>query len=175
MNIINNSEELSNISFHPADNDDIQIIYELAQEIWREHYPNIIGAETVEYMLKMMYAPKVIRCDIKSGLEYFLIKVDKNAAGYFGIREEKDKAGIFISRLYLKKEYRGKRIGHKAINFICSVGKKRNLEEVYLTVAKTNTDSVAFYKSCGFTITGEMCKDIGDGFEMDDHIMSQRI
>ncbi len=166
---------ITDIDFQPAGKDEIQTIYELAQEIWREHYPNIIGAETVEYMLKLMYSPKVISCDMKSGLEYFLIKVDADNAGYFGIREEKEEAKLFISRIYIRKEFRGKKIGHKAMDFIYSIARKRNLSEVYLTVARTNENSVAFYKSCDFTISGAICKDIGDGYVMDDHIMTHKI
>ena len=158
-------------TFTQATQNDVMTIHKLAQKIWREHYTDIIGADTVEYMLDLMYAPEVIKQDLLSNIEYFLIKFNSEEIGYFGIKEENEK--LFLSRIYIKDEFRGRKIGRQAVNFICSIANERNLSEVYLTVAKNNLTSIEFYKSCGFRITDDICKEIGQGFKMDDHVMSK--
>ena len=158
-------------TFIQATQNDVMTIHKLAQKIWREHYTDIIGADTVEYMLDLMYAPEVIKQDLRSNIEYFLIKFKNEEIGYFGIKEENDK--LFLSRIYIKNKFRGRKIGKQAIDFICTIASSRKLSEVYLTVAKNNQASIEFYKSCGFRITNDICKEIGQGFKMDDHVMSK--
>ena len=162
-----------NIRFIPATPKDIPTINSLATEIWRQYYTDIIGADTVEYMLKLMYTPEVIWRDINSGMEYYLILTDTTAIGYFGICPEEKT--LFISRIYLKASFRGNKIGSKALEFICNLAQKRNLPRVYLTVAKNNSGSIEFYKHCKFKITKGINKDIGEGFTMDDYLMEREV
>jgi hypothetical protein len=44
-----------------ANSNDISEIQRLAERIWREHFPEIIGLEQVEYMLPMMYGDEVLQ------------------------------------------------------------------------------------------------------------------
>ena len=49
-----------NLSFRKATGDDVELINELAQKIWHEHYPAIIAMEQIEFMLLNRYSLKVI-------------------------------------------------------------------------------------------------------------------
>ena len=173
MTPTDNGSNSEDIKFTPATETDIPAINSLAKEIWRQYYTNIIGADTVEYMLKLMYTPEVIQHDMSSGMEYFIISSDSTEAGYFGICQEPEQ--LFISRIYLKESCRGQKIGSKAIEFICELARKRKLNRVYLTVAKDNTNSIEFYKHSCFQITESINKDIGEGFTMNDYVMTREI
>ncbi len=166
-------EAEENISFVPATSDSISLINSLATEIWREHYTSLEGAEKVEYMLKLMYSPDIIAKDMAGGLEYFIIRIDGTDIGYLGVRNESTK--LFLSRIYIKKAHRGRKIGHKAIDFICHLADTRQQQSIYLTVAKKNTSSIAFYEACGFTKAEAICNDIGGGYAMDDYIMRKEL
>ena len=159
--------------FVKASKEDASLINKLAKEIWRKHYIPIIGRDTVEYMLKLMYAPDIIIKDMVGGLEYYLIMYSEEAIGYFGIKNESKR--LFLSRIYIKEEYRGRKIGAKTIQFISSLGRNRSLPALYLSVAKSNSGSINFYKECGFEITDDIIKDIGDGHKMDDYIMTKEL
>ncbi len=158
-------------TFVQATQNDIMTINKLANKIWRKHYTDIIGAETVEYMLELMYSPEAIKRDMLSSIEYFLIKFNNDEIGYLGIKQEYEK--LFLSRIYIKEEFRGKKFGRQAIEFISTIANNRTLSEIYLTVAKNNLNSIKFYKNCGFKITNDICKDIGKGFKMDDYVMNK--
>ncbi len=166
-------EAENNISFIPATTGSISLIKSLATEIWREHYTSLEGVDKVEYMLQLMYSPNIIAKDMAGGLEYFIINIDDTAIGYLGVRNESAK--LFLSRIYIKNAYRGQKIGHKAIDFICHLATTRQQQSIYLTVAKKNTSSIAFYEACGFTKAEAVCNDIGGGYAMDDYIMRKEL
>ncbi len=51
----------------PATPSDIPLIRTLAQRIWWAHYPEIIGAEQVEYMLGLNYSAEALQRQMDEG------------------------------------------------------------------------------------------------------------
>ena len=49
--------------------------------------------------------------------------------------------------------------------------KMRELNQIWLTCNRNNTNSLEVYKHLGFTVAREEVTDIGEGFVMDDFIM----
>ncbi|MCR4663605.1 MAG: GNAT family N-acetyltransferase, partial [Endomicrobiaceae bacterium] len=105
--------------------------------------------------------------------EYYFIKVDNNVAGYTGIKAENEK--LFLSKLYILKEYRGKQIASKTFEFIENMVKERNLKSVWLTVNRNNNHAIDVYKHRGFVVTRTQVADIGNGFVMDDYIFEKQL
>lgn len=150
---------------------DFREIAALADIIWHEHFTPIIGAAQVEYMLEKFQSYEVIS-DITAnqGYIYYMAYDDGKFCGYIGIHPDKDE--IFLSKIYVEKSHRGKKISKEMINTV-----KREFpsyKRLWLTVNKHNDNSVAAYKKMGFRIIDEQCADIGSGFVMDDYIMEYR-
>jgi len=62
---------------------DLPVISELAGVIWRACYPGIITHAQIDYMLARMYAPDVLRDEIRSqGIWYDLLLVDGKPVGF---------------------------------------------------------------------------------------------
>ena len=148
---------------------DLQQVEALASKIWHEHYTPIIGKHQVDYMLDKYQTVKAMEQQIKEGSEYFLILNDSLVSGYIGIRQEADH--IFLSKVYVEKEQRGRKLGKAAIEFMQSLAIKRNTPRIILTVNKNNTDSIAVYEKMGFEKAEAIVMDIGGGFVMDDFRM----
>ncbi|WNY27406.1 GNAT family N-acetyltransferase [Methanolapillus ohkumae] len=155
-------------------------IAKLAQEIWKEHYTPIIGEKQVDYMLNRFQSPEKIYSDISdNGFVYYAACDGPKFVGYLGLRP--DEKGIFISKLYVKKEMRKKGIAQ--LLFQQAVIESRRLLPknpvhqtidhpcFWLTVNKNN-NAIGFYKKIGFEISDEVVTDIGEGFVMDDYIMT---
>ncbi len=140
----------------------------LAELIWREHYPAIIGEEQVEYMLEKFQRIEAIRDQIDMGMEYYLVTRDGEDAGYFAVQVED--GDLFLSKLYIKSSESGRGLGGAALNFIQDCWKPG---KVRLTVNKENSESIRFYESRGFIKTGEVVQEIGGGFVMDDYKMER--
>jgi len=150
---------------------DFELIETLASQIWRQHYPNIIGLEQVEYMLAKFNSVKAIEEQIDLGVQFYYLTYNKNPVGYMAIKPEDD--FLFLSKLYVAETFRGKGVGRVALNFINEQAKKQHLLGIRLKVNKYNTTSITAYQKLGFKNVKASVTDIGNGFIMDDFEMEK--
>jgi hypothetical protein len=59
------STEIAPVHIEPLATEDAERVSALAREIWLAHYPDIIGIEQIEYMLRQRYEPAVIRAELQ--------------------------------------------------------------------------------------------------------------
>lgn len=153
---------------------DYILIEDLANVIWREHYISITGIDQVEHMLKKYQSAEAIFNQVeKEGFEYFVLIYKEVPVGYISIRKEDDK--LFLSKIYVLSDYRGKKIGKTAMQFIEEKAKSYHLKTVMLTVNKNNTNSIKAYEKLGFVNVRALVKGIGNGFVMDDYQMEKTL
>lgn len=145
----------------------------LADTIWREHYIPIVGKPQIDYMLDKFQSVKAIEKQVEDGYEYFSIYYDETPVGYISIKEEKDT--LFLSKIYVLSNYRGKKIGKTAMQFVEQKAKTYNLKRIRLTVNINNINSIKAYEKLGFKNIGALVADIGRGFVMDDYEMVKLI
>lgn len=165
---------MKKIRMIPAVNDaEILGIASLAEEIWHEHFTDIIGEDQVNYMVEKFQSFDALQKQVSDGYEYFLISTDYMMAGYTGIHEEN--GSLFLSKLYLLKESRGQHLSTEVFHFLVNLAKERNLNKIWLTCNKYNSHTLDVYKHLGFQIVRDEVTDIGNGFVMDDYIMEYAI
>ncbi len=158
------------MTIQPVQNEsDLEIIVNLACEIWNEHFTPIIGKAQVDYMLEKFQSKKAITKQIENGFMYYLIRINNDSIGYIGIHPENDE--LFLSKIYIRSCERGKGYGRKAIQFLEKLGREKGLRKITLTVNKNNTDTIKAYEKFGFKNLGSVVQDIGNGFIMDDYGM----
>lgn len=152
---------------------DIEKVVKLACEIWSSHYTPIIGKEQVTYMLKKFQSIPAIAGQIKDGSHYFLLQYQGNDAGYLSYSAKP--GHLFLSKLYVASEYRGRGIARAAIEFAGSESMKLGLPKLSLTVNKENKGAITAYKKMGFRQIGPRVQDIGNGYIMDDFLMEKKV
>lgn len=157
--------------FYPVTTkEEIDLVARLAKEIWTEHYINFLGAPQIAYMLEMYQSPAAIGHQIAGGaFRYYLISVADQPIGYLGV--ELREQTLFLSKLYLKQEMRGRGLARQALAFLEGVAREQQLSSITLTVNKKNTQAIAVYETMGFEHTAAPCVEIGGGFVMDDYEM----
>lgn len=160
---IKNTEEINNLAA-------------MADTIWHEYFVSIITEEQIDYMIeKFQSAPAITEQIINKGYEYYFLEENGEILGYTGICEEKATNKLFLSKLYLKKEKRGKGYASKAFESLEQLCKARGIQAIWLTVNRYNEHTIAVYKRKGFEILRTQAADIGNGFIMDDYIMELQI
>lgn len=142
----------------------------LAKEIWWEHYTPIIGLAQVEYMLSAYQSSAAITRQINEDgyLYYLLQESDGENVGYFGVVVKERERELFLSKLYVKKNCRGRGYARQALLFIEDLTRNAGAALISLTVNKNNTASIDAYYHMGFKNKGSVVMDIGNGFVMDD-------
>ncbi|MBQ4122837.1 GNAT family N-acetyltransferase [bacterium] len=153
---------------------EIEKIASLASDIWHEYWPKILSPEQIDYMIAKFQSFKAIKKQIEDEKYIYTILEENNKQiGYFGLCPKEEY--LFLSKLYIKKEYRGQGKGKKAFEEITKIAKKYNKLSIRLTVNKYNSNTIKSYKKWGFTITNDVITDIGNNFVMDDYIMEYKL
>lgn len=158
-----------------TDDDLICVVATLAYRIWHEYFPKIISKKQIEYMLEKFQSTDAITNQIqKEDYLYYLLKEeDAGWAGYLAVVPRQNE--LFISKLYVTAESRGKGYGRAAMEFIETMAKDKQYPKITLTVNKHNTASIDIYKKFGFAITQYVVTDIGGRFVMDDYRMEKAV
>ncbi len=147
----------------------------LAKEIWNEYSICFISQEQIDYMLEKFQSEAVVKDQIKfQRYQYYFLEEDGENFGYFAIQRQKD--NLFLSKIYIKKDFRGKGYARKAfVNAIIPIARELELPKITLTVNKYNFASIMVYEKLGFDRVESKEFDIGNGYIMDDYIYEYTI
>lgn len=143
----------------------------LADVIWREHYTPIIGNDQVDYMVKNYQSADAMHSQYMDGYQYFMVYYNNQLVGYLSFKKQED--SLFLSKIYVSKDYRGQKIGKAAMLFVQEKAISMHCKSITLGVNRFNENSIAAYEKMGFKNVGEMITDIGNGFVMDDYKMEK--
>lgn len=146
----------------------------LAKEIWNEYSICFTTQEQIDYMLEKFQSEQAIKGQINfQKYSYYFLEDDGENFGYFAVQP---KAGhLFLSKIYIRKDYRGKGYARKALDAIIEIAKSLELLTIKLTVNKYNMATIFAYEKLGFDRIGSEESDIGGGYIMDDHIYEYKI
>ena len=167
------------VAFMPVESsEDRARLAALADEIWHEYWPALIGEAQTDYMVDQFQSLEAIERDMReSAYEYWLLRADEDGrtVGYTGGHVEPETNRFFISKIYLRAEERGHGFASQTIRFYEELARARQLDALYLTVNKRNDLAIRAYVGKGFETIDSVETDIGDGFIMDDYIMEKRV
>lgn len=152
---------------------DYKIIADLSTIIWKEHYTDIIGYRQVDYMLKKYQSVEAIKDQIEEGALYYLITHQGSTVGYLSYYKKAD--CLFLNKIYILKESRGKGIGKKAMHYLETTAEHLGYKTLSLTVNKNNKETIKAYEKMGFKQVRDIVIDIGNNFVMDDYLMEKEL
>ena len=145
---------------------------DIATAIWHECFPGIISEEQIDYMVGRFQSYDAMCRQIENeNYQYFFICDGEEIAGYTGFRFEPEDKRMFLSKLYLRADQRGKGLSSAVIDMLQDICRREGLERIRLTVNIHNHQAINVYKHKGFVVAFDQKADIGSGFYMDDHVM----
>ncbi|MCD7731709.1 MAG: GNAT family N-acetyltransferase [Oscillospiraceae bacterium] len=141
----------------------------MCDEIWHEWFPRILSPEQIDYMVEKFQSVPAITEQVRNGgYKYYYIHRNGAHMGYTAIHADDD-GSLFLSKIYLKAEYRGKGYARKVFEQLKDFCRENGFNAIWLTVNKYNANSIAVYERIGFKRTGDGVTDIGNGYVMDDY------
>lgn len=147
----------------------IEKISDYARKLFIEYYTDLIGTKQANYMANLFLSKEAITKLISNGAIFKLAVNNNTILGFTEYLLEDNR--VFLSKLYVSKEYRNKGIGKLMLEDCIKYAKENNKNSIYLTVNKGNTNSIEIYKHIGFKIIDSVINDIGNNYYMDDYIM----
>jgi ribosomal protein S18 acetylase RimI-like enzyme len=156
--------------------DDAERIAQLAAEIWRHHYPGIISAAQIEYMLKQRYEPALIRRELRErGLWWDKLVSGEAIIGFASCFLTDETNDMKLDKLYVHRDWQRRGLGGRLIAQVCERARSSGCRRVILAVNRHNAGAIAAYLKYGFAIRGTRVADIGGGFVMDDYLMAREL
>lgn len=164
-----------NIEIKKATIADIPLINELAHIVFPATYKEILSEEQLVFMMDMMYSADSILEQMNKGHVYFLIMENNEYMGYVSI-EHQDEDLFHLQKIYVLPHAQGTGLGrllfNKAIEYIKSIHPGPCTME--LNVNRHNK-ALGFYTHLGMKMVRQGDFPIGNGFYMNDYIMSMDI
>lgn len=162
------------ITIQTAGVNDIDAIHSLAHRIWRISYKEMISPQQMDYMLNKIYSHESLQYQLEKQQHTFIIaNNDNNPVGFAAYfpKYDIDPAIFRLDKLYVLPDQHGKGIGKKLIDHIISIIKPQGAALLELSVNRKNK-ALSFYQKLGFIITKEVDVPIGEGYFMNDYVMT---
>ncbi|MES2892064.1 MAG: GNAT family N-acetyltransferase [Bacteroidota bacterium] len=152
----------------------IAIIGSLAHLTWQTAYKDILSLEQMNYMLELIYSPAALTQQITvKGHQFVLIFHEEKPVGFASYSPREGDADLVyrLHKIYLDPSLKGKGLGLTLINYVINEVRSAGAQQLELNVNRDNVTQT-FYKKLGFIILREEDIDIGNGYFMNDYVMS---
>lgn len=111
---------------------------------------------------------------MEKGVAWELIESGGQGIGFMSYGLEPD-GRIKLNKLYLVREEQGKGHSGLLLDYVMDRARALGASAVWLQVNKRNGPAVAAYRKAGFSVEKEAVFEIGEGFVMDDYLMSKAV
>ncbi len=160
----------SNIIIRVATEKDIHLINQLAHSIWPFTYKEILSPAQLNYMLESIYSEASLQKQFNEGHHFLIVEENNKPVAFADYSLLKD-AVYKLNKIYVLQNLQGKGIGKLLIEDVIERIKANNATALLLNVNRHNK-AKQFYERLGFTVISEEDIDIGEGYFMNDYIMS---
>ena len=165
---------MNEVKILKAGENDLPVIHDMAQIVFRHTYLDILSPQQMEYMMEWMYSLPNLHKQLSEGHVYFIAYISGRPCGYMSIQKEGIESGIMVfhlQKIYVMPSEQGKGLGRllfdKALSHVRISGLNSRIE---LNVNRKNK-AVDFYRHLGMSILRQGDFHIGHGFYMNDYIM----
>ena len=153
-------------------------IEKAANHVWHNYYKDIFSPQQIDYMLEKYHSKEALKDQMAHGYIYHMLISDGHFAGYMCYKLYHDHA--FISRLYIKAEYRRQGLARKTLEkmehvFLSEDLGFGNIKKFRLHVERNNHFAINVYERLGFNKTKAIDTDIGNGFVCREYVMERKI
>lgn len=158
-----------------ATKDDCPQIRQLAEQIFPATYKEIISQEQIDFMMDWMYSISNLNKQMDDGHIYFLAYRETAPVGYVSV-EQQDKDLFHLQKIYVLGSEQGTGCGKflftEAVKYIKTVHPAPCTME--LNVNRENR-AIRFYEHMGMHKARQGDFSIGNGYFMNDYIMSMEL
>lgn len=155
-----------------ASAEELDSVRSIALRTWPDAYGSILSEEQLQYMLDLMYSPVALRRQMELGHAFVMIGTEDGPQGFASYEHgTKDGRTSRLHKLYVLPTAQGKGSGKALLRWVIATCAEHGALRLELNVNRFNK-ALDFYRAEGFRIVGDEVIDIGNGFVMDDHVLS---
>ncbi|SHH52137.1 GNAT family N-acetyltransferase [Flavobacterium defluvii] len=136
---------------------EIEQLQRIGRQTFQETFSEFNSEENMkEYLEKSFSTEKLTDELTNKNSEFYFANLENKAIGYLKINfgesqtELQDKKSLEIERIYVAKEFHGKKVGQLLYEKAIQIAKEKNTDYVWLGVWEENHRALSFYKKNGF-------------------------
>ena len=148
---------MENITIQKATINDVEQLQKIGRETFSETFSSSNTEENMQKYLEEGFSIEKLSDELNNENSIFYFALSENKViGYlkinFGVSqtELKDEKAVEIERIYVLKEFFGKKVGQILYEKAIEIAKQKNADYVWLGVWEENPRAISFYKKNGF-------------------------
>ena len=153
---------------------DIKQLQNIGRQTFSETFSARNTAENMKKYLEEGFTVEKLNAELDNpNSEFYFAMLDNNVLGYLKLNfgqsqtELKDDKALEIERIYVKKEFHGKKVGQILYDKAMQIAKQKNADYVWLGVWEENPRAINFYKKNGFVEFHKHIFKLGDDEQAD--------
>jgi ribosomal protein S18 acetylase RimI-like enzyme len=154
---------------------DVDTLVPIAHEIWSDHFKTMFDSQTLPKLIEGAQSKEAILSQIEEGYQYFFIDQNDKKIGYFAYRIDQPKKELFLSKIYVYSDKRGKGVGKRVLDHLERLSRDAGISKIVLTVNHKNTDSIKAYEKWGFANLGLIKRQFKNGLVVKDIKMEKTV
>ena len=148
---------MENIDIEKITMSDIDELQKIGRQTFYETFSESNTEENMKNYLESGFSVDKIKTELSDeNAEFYFAKIDKKIIGYLKLNfgqsqtELKDDKALEIERIYVLKEFQGKKVGQILYDKAIEIAKQKKADFVWLGVWEENPRAINFYKKNGF-------------------------
>lgn len=132
-------------------------LQKIGRQTFYETFSESNSEENMKSYLENGFSLDKISAELKDeNSEFYFAKIENEVIGYLKLNfgksqtELKDDKALEIERIYVLKEFHGKKVGQILYNKAIEIARQKNADYVWLGVWEENPRAINFYKKNGF-------------------------
>ena len=150
---------MEKIKIRAIDTSDIHSLQEISKQTFEETFSSENDSTDMAMYLSSEFSLSKLELELNNkNSKYYFAELNDLVVGYLKLNlmdsqtEIKEDKGIEIERIYVKKEFQGKKIGQVLYDKALEIAKAKNMEYIWLGVWEKNTKAIHFYEKNGFFV-----------------------
>jgi diamine N-acetyltransferase len=156
-----------------ASQEDYKTIFDIAAITWDNAYKSILSEAQLEYMMDMMYSTQSFTEQLSvKGHQFIIASLNGKEMGFASYELNYRYGTTKLHKLYVLPETQGTGMGYALITAVENAAKANGNDKITLNVNRFNK-AIHFYEKNGYTNTGAIDVQIGNGYIMEDYVMEK--
>lgn len=165
---------MGNIVIRKATLKDIDQLQEIGKQTFAETFSSDNSEENMKEYLESRFSTEKLKAELKDeNSEFYFAEFDEKVIGYLKLNfghsqtEIKDNNALEIERIYVLKEYHGKKVGQVLYDKAIEISKQKKVDYIWLGVWEKNPRAIRFYEKNGFVEFDKHIFKLGDDEQTD--------
>jgi len=165
---------IDKITIEQINHSHTEALQQIGRQTFEETFAESNTAENMAKYLEEAYSHEKLSAEFNNANSFFyFVMLDEKVIGYLKLNkggsqtELKDNDALEIERIYVLKEFHGKKVGQLLFDKAITIAKEQRVAYVWLGVWKENKRAIQFYTKNGFVEFDQHIFVLGDEVQTD--------